>query len=431
MGTLSDKHREHLYTSGLSDETIAMMGCESVTADQIPRILNWPKTWTSGGILFPYPGIKDFYQVRFDEPQEFKEEGREVRRVRYLKPKGSSNHAYILDPVREVLTDPTKTLYITEGEKKAAKLTQEGLLTIGLSGVWSWLTATDAAPGAKKKSDLLPGLRRVAWNGRRLVIIWDSDAVDKPDVLQAGARLRATISQLGAIATFSVLPGEPGEKVGADDFLVKHGIVELIAFLEESRRDAELRNFDISRIVKMMTDPPIYRVSVFNNEVQMSIKDLMSFKAFQVVVTQTCNRVPIMQDARSAWVLYFDELLAMVLEEEDAPEEASTSGLIWQHTIGFLSHEIDEPRFVEGGHGPLRNETNFYLHGSALLQYLRAEMGTAPGPAVWTALRQKGASSTQKWFRNADEKWVKKRVWILPTNVLEEPQELEGGPVEF
>ena len=154
-------------------------------------------------------------------------------------------------------------------------------------------------------------------------------------------------------------------------------------------------------------------------------------QAFQRTVAETCNRWPFMKNARSEWELYLDELMAMVMEEEEAPEEASTSGLIWQHTLGFLSHEIDEPRFVEGGHGPLRNETNFYLHGSALLQYLRAEMGTAPGPAVWTALRQKGASSARKWFKNADDKWVLKRVWILPTNLLEEPVELEGEPLEF
>ena len=58
---------------------------------------------------------------------------------KYLSPRGSGNRLYlpaILD--RSVLDDPSRPLYLTEGEKKAAKAVQEGLACIGLAGVWSW-----------------------------------------------------------------------------------------------------------------------------------------------------------------------------------------------------------------------------------------------------------------------------------------------------
>ena len=167
-------------------------------------------------------------------------------------------------------------------------------------------------------------------------------------------------------------------------------------------------------------------MKVFNTEVTMTIKELMTFKAFQRTVAETCNRIPFMRNSRAEWEIYLDELMMMVLEEENAPEEASPSGLIWEHAKDFLRHEIPEDRFVEGGYGPLRNETDFYIRGIRLLQYLRVEMGNIPGPTIWATLRQRGASTDKKWFKDADEKWVQRRVWILPINLVERPVELEG-----
>ena len=431
MGILLEQHVKHLRTSGLNDETVAAMNCESVTADQVARVLNWAHQWTSGGIAFWYPNQPDHCQVRFDTPQEMQEKDRKPRKLRYLKPKGSSNHAYILPAVQEVLSNSEITLYITEGEKKAAKLTQEGFHTVGLSGVWSWLTPSKAEDGEKKKSILLPEIQRISLSGRRVYLIWDSDAVDKPDVMQAGERLRATLARQGAQVYLIALPGTPDKKYGADDFLVEYGAVQLMNLLDESRKESDQRNFDIPRIVKIATQPAMYRVWIFNIEVSMTIKELMAFKAFQRTVAEICNRIPFMKNSRAEWERYLDELMMTVLEEEAAPEEASLSGQIWEHVREFLGHAITEDRFVEGGHGPMKNETNFYINGAGLLQYLRAEMGSTQGPIVWASLRQKGASTERKWFQNADEKWIQRRVWILPTSLVEEPVELEGKPVEF
>src|SRR5690606_20796980 len=55
--------------------------------------------------------------------------------ARYLQPANSANHLYVLPVVWEVAGDPSVPLVITEGEKKAAKACQEGILTVGLGGV--------------------------------------------------------------------------------------------------------------------------------------------------------------------------------------------------------------------------------------------------------------------------------------------------------
>ena len=58
--------------------------------------------------------------------------------MKYWQPAGSGIHLYILPSVRAILSNPNIEIAITEGEKKAACLTQNGISTIGLGGVWSW-----------------------------------------------------------------------------------------------------------------------------------------------------------------------------------------------------------------------------------------------------------------------------------------------------
>ena len=67
---------------------------------------------------------------------------------------------------------------ITEGEKKAAKADQEGFPCIGLVGVWGWQQArTRDNPDAAR--ELIPDLAAVAWQGRTVFLVYDSDLADK------------------------------------------------------------------------------------------------------------------------------------------------------------------------------------------------------------------------------------------------------------
>ena len=76
----------------------------------------------------------------------------------------------------------------------------------------------------KRSERLLPELERIAWKGRRVTIIFDSDLDRNTDVQAAESRLAKLLTDRGAIVRCARLPDGPnGEKMGADDFIVAHG----------------------------------------------------------------------------------------------------------------------------------------------------------------------------------------------------------------
>jgi putative DNA primase/helicase len=122
-------------------------------------------------------------------------------------------------------------LILTEGEKKSLKSTQEGFLTIGLTGVWNWQRKRPRGEDGKGKGprELIPDLAGVRWQGRRVYLCFDSDATDNRNVALAEFHLADALSGVGAqVKIVRLPPGEPGPdgkpaKVGLDDFLVAHG----------------------------------------------------------------------------------------------------------------------------------------------------------------------------------------------------------------
>jgi len=64
----------------------------------------------------------------------------------------------------------------------------------------------------------------VTWAGRRVFLVFDSDAVTNPHVRRAERDLAAALRRAGAIVVIVRLPSAPdGSKQGLDDFLVAHG----------------------------------------------------------------------------------------------------------------------------------------------------------------------------------------------------------------
>jgi P4 family phage/plasmid primase-like protien len=137
---------------------------------------------------------------------------------KYVSRAGAAN---VLDvnPLRaEALKDAGRRLWITEGVKKADALASRGEVVIGLTGVFNW----------RSKAGTLPEWEDVPLKGRELVVCFDADAVDKPNVLRAMVRLGRWLKSKGAKVRFLIVPAEVnGTRVkGADDYLAAGGTLD-------------------------------------------------------------------------------------------------------------------------------------------------------------------------------------------------------------
>jgi hypothetical protein len=230
---ITDSHRADLEGSGLTDETISLAGLYSAPERQVRDILGYG---AGAGLVIPYPdpktGVLNGYaRVKLDKADE--------NGKRYRSPLKQPNHLYIprlLD--RKVLTDTSTPIWFTEGEKKALKACQEGLACIAASGVWSWKTRS----GDDHKSVPLDDLDAIAWRGRTVYVVFDSDAATNPQVKDAEFALSRELARRGAKLMAVRLPGGPkGAKVGLDDYLLTHSVDSLCAIEPTPIRNPDLR----------------------------------------------------------------------------------------------------------------------------------------------------------------------------------------------
>ena len=211
---LSEPHRKKLENCGLSADTIAKAKLHTGSVDEVKEVLGYGTGGT--GLVIPYG--ETFARVRIDNPGP---DGKRYRSPSQAKIGGgvSVNRLYIpptLDP--EIVGDPTRTLYVTEGEFKSLKAIEEGFPTVALPGVWSWKRRLHG------QSLPIPDLHRIEWRGRITVLVFDSDAAVKPPVAWAEHERVKELRRRGAAVFVIRIPeGDRGEKYGFDDYLVIKG----------------------------------------------------------------------------------------------------------------------------------------------------------------------------------------------------------------
>jgi P4 family phage/plasmid primase-like protien len=214
---LQPHHLVDLRSSGLTDKTIRAAGFRSLTAVEVRQILNGRNV--GPGLEIPYPaadGVAAFSRVKPDTPVA----GKDGKTAKYLTVSGAGNRLFVPTNIAVgVCDDPTVDLWITEGEKKALKATQEGFPTLGLAGVWSWRTKDpDGLTGP------LPEFDGIIWEERTVYIAFDSDLVGNTNVAKAEAGLATELRRRGAYVRLVRLPdGSNGDKVGLDDYLIANG----------------------------------------------------------------------------------------------------------------------------------------------------------------------------------------------------------------
>ena len=165
LQSLHPWHLEDLRKSVLLDETI---GIKSVCPRDIDKIFGY-ETHARSAYEIHYPGT-DYsrYKMFYDEADKINPKTSDER-PKYLAKKNSGNRLYIPAKVTPILNDLSIPIYITEGEKKALKGTQEGLPCIAISGLWNWGRKTENG------YELLPDFDQIALEDRMVYLVPDSD----------------------------------------------------------------------------------------------------------------------------------------------------------------------------------------------------------------------------------------------------------------
>lgn len=224
---LSETHHAKLQSSGIIDVVASRRGYETVEDRTALSALGFsPAQCCVPALTIPLYDVRGercSTIIRPDDPRV-----KNGRVIKYDRPKGV---AQFLDvhPIltrQGVLRDATVPLIITEGTLKADAAISVGHKAIGLIGVYGYRGRN--ANGARLN---LPDFDFVAWDGREVCIVFDSDARSNPSVLLAAVRLAHDLDFLGAKVSVAFPdPAADGSKVGLDDYIVGGGkIADLLS----------------------------------------------------------------------------------------------------------------------------------------------------------------------------------------------------------
>lgn len=213
MSDLNPEHKADLQKSGLSDEIITNANIYSVRPHDIQKILGKAYADKVNSLLaFPYqqngfcryrlfPSIKD----------------KDGHKIKYYQAPGSGVHLYYPPGIESDIADPAIPLSLVEGEKKSLKGFQEGIVSIGIGGIWNFKE--------KGSDELAPDFDNIPLKDRIVNLIPDGDYHRNKAIQKAVLLLTQKLKEKGAIPYLISLPdGE--EKIGLDDFLVQFGISE-------------------------------------------------------------------------------------------------------------------------------------------------------------------------------------------------------------
>lgn len=224
---------EKVASSCLNDKDAKKLQFEPLTAEQVKTKMPFLPAHVTG-FRIPYFDISGkpskFWRFRYlEDTRTGLDKQTNKKPLRYSQAPKTLNELY-LPPLgvdwKALAKDPTIALTITEGELKAACATKFGFPTIGLGGVWCFRSAREFAP-------LLPGFAEFNWKGRRVSIVYDSDAATNPEVLKAENALARELAQAGAEPCVIRMPPLPdGRKCGLDDYANEHGPDGLKTLLE-------------------------------------------------------------------------------------------------------------------------------------------------------------------------------------------------------
>ena len=204
-----------------------------VTSPDGAQIVGRRDNGSYSGIIFPYvwPGENHCreYWLRRDKPEiEYDSSGAPKEKHKYLGPPGRGNLLYVVPGMApELLTDVGVPIAITEGVKKTIALyrlsahdIRKGaaprFLPVGLAGVWSFrgiIGKTEGPDGSRRdEKGPIPDLDRLAWQRRRVFVVYDANVHTNPSVAAARRALTQELTKRGAEVRWVNLPAQEYKK---------------------------------------------------------------------------------------------------------------------------------------------------------------------------------------------------------------------------
>lgn len=231
----------------LTNADIDRAGLKRIPDYEGRRITGWAKR-NCAGILIPFPtldgSISCAFRIRRDVPDKRVDLKGETKIERkYASPYGQRNHIYWAPGTTvEDIQNPALPIIITEGEYKTLALWRLAhfesktprFLPIGLGGVDAWMgrDGKQAMPSGEttETSGIIPDMRRIVWQDRKILIAYDADLHRKPTVKASRKRLSVELRTAGAIVSYLEWDERNGK--GVDDWLAECGPEVAITAIE-------------------------------------------------------------------------------------------------------------------------------------------------------------------------------------------------------
>jgi len=226
---LSERHYEMLHAgSGLSDAIIRERGYRSVVSKVEFRELGFSEAQQRPpGLLIPIRNVlgkPTGYEYRPDNPRTL-----QGTVVKYEWPAKKPRRFDVPIRCQETLKDPAIPLAFTEGAKKVDALADHGVCGVNLGGVWGFRSRNEYG-GLAVSADL----ENIPLNDRVVYLIFDSDVAVKSAVKKALRALTRQLAMRGAVVRVVTIPAVGAEKLGIDDYLVRHGPVGLARLVDDA-----------------------------------------------------------------------------------------------------------------------------------------------------------------------------------------------------
>lgn len=263
------------------------------------------------------------YQIRPDDPRI----GRDGEAVKYESPGGARMVLDVPPAIREMLKDPSKPLYITEGLRKADAAVSIGLCCVAVLGVYGWRGTNEQGGRAA-----LPCWESIPLAGRMVYLAFDSDITQKRSVYAALQRLAAFLKSQNAQLRFIYFPPGPhGEKVAIDDYIFDghRDVAEINALASDTLIGPHAADQEGARRAgAMLEDVPLPKLVV---------PEPYSLSAKATLITRTRRNEAGQQEEVRDVIAHAPLLLGTRLNDID--EHTVSQEVLWKRPSGWV-HDI-------------------------------------------------------------------------------------------